>query len=595
VIRVEGATASWPGPAHGDAPRAVLRDLSAEFLAGEGHLILGANGAGKTTLLRILAGLLRPSPGRVLLEGAPIPPQASERSLWPRVAVVFEEPDPQFLAETVEGEVAFGLESLALPPGQVRARAAEAIEAFGLSGLEGRVPQTLSAGEKTRVLLAAMTAAGPGLLLLDQSLSHLDAGSRRAMERRLLDESLPRGRAVIRTHQDFDAPHPGEHLHVLERGRLLDASDLPPRAVLEKADIPFPLAMRISAMLAVRGAWRGPLATDAASLEAGIESRAVMPGAAPSETPRAYPSKPAPVVVGSETLLAFRSVSFVPRASGGRAPIVADIDLDMRAGSVTALVGPSGSGKSTILKLAAGILQPTQGRIDRVATGRDRPRLSALALEYPERQLFGRTVEEDVATALWVRGAPAAERRQRAREALEAVGLDPDRFGARVPIALSEGEKRRVALASLVAEPPRLILLDEPTAGLDPEGRRAVARVIGALKGRGHAIVLASHDLDFVSGVADRVIAFGCDPGGPGRILGEGHVPSLWTDDALLRRAQLPVPDFVLMGSVLRRLGVALLSDTLDAESLLVALAHEWGSGQGVDLGSSVGDTLGSK
>ncbi|MFI5403935.1 MAG: ATP-binding cassette domain-containing protein, partial [Planctomycetota bacterium] len=504
MIRVEGATASVPGAAPGDAPRAVLRGLSAEFAAGESHLILGSNGAGKTTLIRILAGLLRPSSGRVLLDGVPLG-DSSERSLWPRVAVVFEEPDPQFLSETVEGEVAFGLESLALPREEIAARAAEAIHAFELEGFEGRAPQTLSAGEKTRVLLAAMSAGRPGALLLDQSLSHLDPGARRALERRVLDAALSGGRTVIRTHQDFDPPHRGERLHILEEGRLVDASRHSPQAVLDAAGIPLPLAMRVSAMLAVGGAWSGPLATDAASLEAGIAGRAeVLAAGAP--TPRAggaerRVSAPVGNGVDGELILALRAVSFEAHVAGARSPIVANIDLELRAGSVTGLIGVSGSGKSTILKLAAGVLEPTRGTIER--TG-DRPRNAALAIEYPERQLVGRTVEEDVAATLWVRGVPAAERTRRAREALEAVGLDPDQFGARVPIALSEGEKRRVALASLLADPPRAVLLDEPTAGLDPEGRRAVSRVVRSLKKRGHAVLLASHDLDFVSCVADR-------------------------------------------------------------------------------------------
>src|SRR6185312_14590256 len=148
--------------------------------------------------------------------------------------------------------------------------------------------------------------------------------------------------------------------------------------------------------------------------------------------------------------------------------------LELSEGECLAIVGVSGSGKSTLLKLAAGLLEPTWGSISR-PTGRDgRGRPTALALEYPERQLFGRTVEEDVTATLWLEGVPAAERRARGREAMEAVGLDPDRFGARIPLTLSEGEKRRVALASLLAEPPRALLLDEPTAGLDPEGRRAL-------------------------------------------------------------------------------------------------------------------------
>jgi energy-coupling factor transport system ATP-binding protein len=191
-----------------------------------------------------------------------------------------------------------------------------------------------------------------------------------------------------------------------------------------------------------------------------------------------------------------------------------------------------------------------------------------------------------------VRGAPAAERTKRAREALEGVGLDPDQFGARVPIGLSEGEKRRVALASLLADPPRAILLDEPTAGLDPEGRRAVSRVVRALTERGHAVLLASHDLDFVSRVADRAVVLGRAAGGPGGVLADGAVPDIWYDDALLRRAQLPPPDFVSVRAALRGLGIAALAGARDADSLLDAVARGLAGRPRVDVHPAVGDTL---
>jgi len=198
----------------------------------------------------------------------------------------------------------------------------------------------------------------------------------------------------------------------------------------------------------------------------------------------------------------------------------------------------------------------------------------ALALEYPERQLFGRTVEEDVTATLWVDGVPAEERRTRGREAMEAVGLRHDLFASRVPMTLSEGEKRRVALASLLAEPPRALLLDEPTAGLDPEGRRALAGVVRRLGARGHAILMASHDLDFVSGVADRIVVLGRRGHEPGRILGAGSPPALWDDLDLLKHASLVSPDFLSAERTLRAARIPSFGPARDSETLLEALAR---------------------
>jgi energy-coupling factor transporter ATP-binding protein EcfA2 len=284
-----------------------------------------------------------------------------------------------------------------------------------------------------------------------------------------------------------------------------------------------------------------------------------------------------------ETAAAFRGVSFGPHGRGKGNPIVSDLNLELRAGSVTAVIGASGTGKTTLLKLAAGLLEPTEGAIARAAPGSNGTRPAALAMEYPERQLFGRTVDEDVAAALWIRGASPDERRARAREALRAVGLDPDRFGHRVPTSLSEGEKRRAALATLLVEPARLLLFDEPTAGLDPTGRNAVAQTIRRLKAQGHAILLASHDLDFVSGAADRIVVLGREAGGAGRILREGRAPEIWRDEALLSESQLPPPDFVAVARAMAGFGVGSLERAVNAESLLEALS--------IDLGPAVIDT----
>ncbi len=594
MIRAEGVTVLAPAPDAPGGTRAILRELDAEFLQGQLHLILGANGAGKTTLIRLLAGLLPPSSGRVVFDGSPGDAMADGSTHWPRVAVVFEEPDPQFLAETVEGEIAFGLESMALPASDIRARAREAIDAFGLSGFERRLPQTLSGGEKARVLLAAMWAARPRALLLDQSLAHLDPGSRRSLEHRLLEDARREDRAVIRTHQDAQAPEPDERLQLLSGGRLHDATRLSPRDVLEAADVPWPLAMRVSALLAERGFWTGPLARSAQSLAEGLASRAgsaVLPAAGRVELPSRVDHEGDSRAMSAhgrsepdgEPVAAFHGVSFGPRGRAKGDAIVSDLNLELRAGSVTALIGASGTGKTTILKLAAQLLDPTEGSIARPAPGLNGTRPAALAMEYPERQLFGRTVDEDVAAALWIRGATTDERRARARAALHAVGLDPDRFGPRVPTTLSEGEKRRAALATLLAEPARLLLFDEPTAGLDPTGRTAVAHTIQRLKEQGHAILMSSHDLDFVSGAADRVVVLGRETGKAGRILGEGRAPEIWRDEALLDQAQLPPPDFVVVARAMADLGMAAPERAIHAESLLQALS--------IDLGPAVVDT----
>ena len=280
-----------------------------------------------------------------------------------------------------------------------------------------------------------------------------------------------------------------------------------------------------------------------------------------------------PASAAGGRLLLLEGVAWRPREGGD--PVLADADLEVAEGEVVALIGRSGSGKSTLLRLACGLERPWRGAVSRAVPRSPGLRDAALALEHPERQLFARTVLEDVAALLWVDGVPAPERRRRARRALAEVGLDPDRFGDRPPLSLSEGEKRRTALAGLLVESPLVVLLDEPTAGLDPEGRRALAEVIHALKARGRAVLLASHDLDFVGAVADRVLLLARGEERPGRVLHAGPAGVVLRDAALLARAGLPTPDFALLEPALASAGLLEGAGVRDGESLLRALRRE--------------------
>jgi len=561
MIRLEGLSYETPPPPGGGESKRLLGPIEFTAAAGSSHLLLGPNGSGKTTLIRIAAGLRAPTSGRYLLDGEEVRVGEKGCSLWPRVGALFEEPDPQFLSDTVEAEVAFGLESLGISAGEVRERTARALEAFGLESLAARAPQSLSAGEKARTLLAAALAGEPRCLLLDQSLAHLDPGSRLELERALVRDAIAGSRVVIRTHQESDPPFPGEALHVIESGTIRSLAQLTPRSVIDGTRIPFPLALRVSALLAAAGRWSGPLAADAREVARALGAE---PG---SVAPRVEPGRSEPEH-GHPSALVMNGVAWSPGGTRG-APTLEGIDLAVARGRIVAVIGKSGTGKTTLLKLAAGLLEPTRGAIHVPAPAVPRVRPLALALEYPERQLFGRTVLEDVAALLWIEGIPAAERVRSARRALTEVGLDPDRFGGRFPVSLSEGEKRRAALAGVLVEPPQLLLLDEPTAGLDPEGRRALAVALRALRERGRSVLFASHDLAFVASIADRVLVLG-----PGRPLAQAETSALLRNDAVLARAGIPVPDFVRLERVLREAGLITGGPVRDESSLLESLAR---------------------
>lgn len=620
MIRLSGASVTVRDAS--GSTTTLLHPTDFTVLPGERHLILGANGSGKTTLIRLMAGLAAPTSGSIFIEAevapeehapgqvttvdatsspgqrtlpaapkvttvdatstrrqhvVPAPAQVGKEpgTLWPHVAVIFEEPDPQFLSDTVSGEIAFGLESLALPVAETRARVAAALDEHGVAAHAHRDPRTLSAGEKIRVLVAAALAARPSVLLLDQCFAHLDPATRRAEEERLAGLARSAGLAVVRASQDLDPPLPGERVHLIEGGRLRDLSSLTPGSVLGARGTPVPLALRASAALAVEGRWSGALAATQEEFLAAL--RRMDPGSGRHGAgERARAGLPAPLApterpLPDEPLLRITNVSWAP--SRDLPPVIQDVTLEVAPREIVALIGASGTGKSTLLHLAAGLRKPTTGTVARTEPVVKRVPPVMLALEYPERQLFARSVAEDAAAALWIEGVPAEERARRAERALREVDLDPECFADRAPGTLSEGEKRRAALAAFLIEPPLVLLWDEPTAGLDPEGRRALRAALQCLRERDRAILFASHDLDFVSAVADRVVVLGRD-GGPGRILGAGRPETVWSDLDLLRRAALPVPEFRRLEVALREHGWLPPCRTHDADSLLAALGR---------------------
>lgn len=253
-------------------------------------------------------------------------------------------------------------------------------------------------------------------------------------------------------------------------------------------------------------------------------------------------------------------------------PALHDVSLRVEAGEVVAVMGETGAGKTTLLQFCNGLLRPEQAGVVRVLgvdTGAGsaslRPlRLRAcLLLQRTQAQLIERFVGDDVAFGPRQLGLPAEEVRERVRLALEAVGLGFERFKDRRTLNLSGGEAKRVALAGLLAMRPELLLLDEPTAGLDPEARRSLLRLITELSGRGMTVLLTSTNMEDLPGVADRLVVMG-----GGRVVGEVAVAEIWRHGRFLRDNALDLPETGLVVEALRRQRPDLAPRSLEPEPL---------------------------
>jgi energy-coupling factor transport system ATP-binding protein len=436
LARIKGLGYSYPG-----ADRRALEDISFELEPGELVCLLGASGSGKSTLLRALAGLVPHFHGGNFVGGVEVDGRDTRRvrpsGLAGTVASVFQDPEDQVVFTIVENEVAFGLENLGVAPARIRGRALDALRAVDADHLAARRTHELSSGELQRVCVAAALALGPALLLLDEPTSQLDPDGAEA----LLDYAVELGCAVVVSEQRPALPlERADRVVFLDRGRVvLDAA---------REDALRWLAAERPAFLP-----REPVQLDA---DAGGDLLARLDGAA--------------------------------YAHGQR--LVRVPDLELRRGEIVALMGPNGSGKTTLAKLVSGLLEPTQGVVDR--TGR-----ATYLSQDPGRYVVAERVDEEV--ALGVGGDL-----DRARIALELVGLGG--YERRHPRDLSSGERERLALAAVLVTEPDLLVLDEPTRGMDPERKLELAALLRAQAGdRGTLVV--THDLLFAADVADRVVS----------------------------------------------------------------------------------------
>ncbi len=258
------------------------------------------------------------------------------------------------------------------------------------------------------------------------------------------------------------------------------------------------------------------------------------------------------------------------------ATALSEVSVTIGAGEIVGIIGATGSGKSTLVQHFNGLLRPTAGRVylddvDIHAREVDRRRVRqqiGLLFQYPEQQLFEETVSADVAFGPRNLGLTGDALSERVRGALALVGLDPDRFGPRSPFALSNGEMRRVAIAGVLAMEPRMLILDEPTAGLDPVGRAELLTYIARLHDeRGTTIVLITHSMDAVARLCRRLIVM--DRGG---VVGDGPVRTVFSDPARLAALGLGLPQVTQLVHRLGARGLAVRPDVLTVEEAGAAI-----------------------
>ncbi len=480
------------------------------FDAGEGEFIVvaGVNGSGKSTFAKILNRLLLPIEGTVLIGGLDAMQEENIIPIRKMVGMVFQNPDDQLIGSVVEEDVAFGAENIGVPHKELVKCVEDALAQVGLSA-SMRIEE-LSGGGKQKVAIAGVLAMKPRCIVLDEATSMLDPKSRRDVLQ-LMKELQKQGITIILITHLMEELLLADWIYVMHQGRLAmkgsrEAIFAQPEK-LREFGLELPMTVQLAHALTKCGCVR---TKDLFSIKA-IAERIY------KEHPYAFlkekTMEPAPAGKKAKALSQAIVLQHV-HLNYGEKPILTDVCCSIEKGSYTAIIGPSGAGKSTLLQMIPALISPTDGNIyvDGLEVTDASADIAALRkkigfiFQYPEQQLFAKNVYEDVVFGPRNVGISEVGAEKRAYEAIQFVGLPQDVYDLPMD-KLSGGQKRRVALAGVIAMQPDYLILDEPLAGLDPVGKKKMLDILRALhRDAGITVVVVSHDADAVVEDAEQVL-----------------------------------------------------------------------------------------
>lgn len=487
ILKVENMSFTYP-QCGGEA----LSDISFSAERGEFIVLCGATGSGKSTLLRMLKRELSPlgeRKGEVYYKGRRLS-ELEDRESASAIGFVMQSPEQQIVTDKVWHELAFGLENLGIPKSDIARRVAEMASYFGIGPWYGRDTAELSGGQKQLLNLAAVLVMQPELLILDEPTAQLDpiaaADFIATLKRLNQDFGLT---IIIAEHRLEDVIPTGDRLMVMENGKLI--ADGRPEQVIsglrDRHDIlcGMPAAARLSAELGAEGECPLTVRAGREFIEQGYRNEV-----------RSLPA--AEIQQQGETALEFRDVYF--RYTRDSKDILRGLELKVFCGEIFCILGGNGSGKTTSLKAAAGLIKAYSGSIKV---------FGEKLKEYKNRSLYRNCLAmlpQDVQT-VFLKNTVREELEECGAKAAE-LPYDISHLLDKHPYDLSGGEQQLTALAKVLAAEPKLLLLDEPTKGLDASAKRNIISVLKQLKNDGMTIVTVTHDVEFAAMCADRCAMF---------------------------------------------------------------------------------------
>lgn len=517
-----------------------LDGVNIEVEEGQFIAILGHNGSGKSTFARHINALLTPDEGTLYVNGWDTKDESKLWQIRQNAGMVFQNPDNQIIATVVEEDVGFGPENLGVPTEEIWERVEKALSAVGMLEYRHSSPNKLSGGQKQRVAIAGVVAMKPKCIVLDEPTAMLDPNGRKEVLKTVKELNEKENVTVILITHYMNEVIDADKVFVMDKGKVVMEGT--PREIfanieeLKKLGLDVPQVTEVAHKLKGEGInlgdcvlsikefkekYKQVTGKDIASLNI-RESAKKYDSEEPSEI---RDNKIVSLNNGNldenskdnhkKLILDAKKLTYIyEEGTANEKGALNDVSINIHEGEFLAIIGHTGSGKSTLIQHLNGLMRADSGAIyfngeDIYAKEFSMPFLRkhvGLVFQYPEHQLFETTVLEDVCFGPKNLGLSKDEVLDAAKKALKQVGLG-EKYYEKSPFELSGGEKRRVAIAGVLAMNPEVLILDEPTAGLDPKGRDRILNQLKKLQTeRNIAIVLVSHSMEDVAKYAERLV-----------------------------------------------------------------------------------------
>lgn len=570
------------------ATEEILKGVDITIKKGEFIALLGRNGSGKTTFSKQLNAILRPSEGTVTVDEMGTKDADKLYEIRQRVGMVFQNPDNQMVAANVEEEVAFGPENLGMESDTIVARVKQALEQVRMWKRRKTAPNHLSGGQKQRIAIAGILAMHPDYIVLDEPTAMLDPKGRKEVMEALQRLNQEQEMTVILITHDMEEAALASRVILLADGQM--RFDGRPEkffgadALLAEMGMEAPLSYRVRKLID-SDVFEKKIG-DARVEEATIDKREKVAEydktgrewEASSELVDKKKNKKAEAETDekNQDLLSLQHVSYIYSPGTAYEKVALDdVNLSLGKGEIVGLAGHTGSGKSTMIQLLNGLLKPTSGTVtfegkDIHAKGYSGNYLRSkvgMVFQYPEHQMICDTVWEDVAFGPGKQGLTGEACETRVEEALRFVDL-PEKYYQASPLQLSGGQKRRVAIAGVLAMHPEYIILDEPAAGLDAAGKREIFdRIRRMSREQGIGVLLVSHSMEDLAEYADRIIVLD-----DGKKILDDRPAQVFAERETLETCGLDVPEAVKFADRPRAEGYAIPQTVIREEELLETL-----------------------